>query len=71
MFRVQLLICMFVVSLIVLPAQINAAETQDTQVKSILVTGATTGIGRNLAETLANMVIMYTQVQELTVRWLI
>jgi len=53
MFRVQILICMFVASLIVLPAQINAAETQDTQVKSILVTGATTGIGRNLAETLA------------------
>ena len=53
MFRVQLLICMFVASLIVLPAQTNAAETQDAQVKSILVTGATTGIGRNLAETLA------------------
>lgn len=34
------------------PSQSHAADT--TEVKSVLITGATTGIGRNLAETLAS-----------------
>jgi len=50
MFRTQILIILF----LIWAAPSNAAATADTQVKSILVTGATTGIGRNLAETLAS-----------------
>ncbi len=50
MFRTQFLIILF----LIWAAPSNAAATDDTHVKSILVTGATTGIGRNLAETLAS-----------------
>ena len=50
MFRTQVLIILF----LIWAAPLNAAATDDTQVKSILVTGTTTGIGRNLAEKLAS-----------------
>jgi len=45
MFRTQVLIILF----LIWAAPLNATATDDAQVKSILVTGATTGIGRNLA----------------------
>ena len=50
MFRAQILIILF----LVFTGPINAYAAQDAQIKSILVTGATTGLGRNLAETLAS-----------------
>ena len=50
MFRAQILIILF----LVLTGPTNAYAAQDAQIKSILVTGATTGLGRNLAETLAS-----------------
>jgi NAD(P)-dependent dehydrogenase (short-subunit alcohol dehydrogenase family) len=53
MIRVQTFIVLFVAILFTLPAQASEAPGQGPGVKSILITGATTGIGRHLAETLA------------------
>ena len=53
MIRVQTFIVLFVATLFTLPVQASEAPEQGSGVKSILVTGATTGIGRHLAETLA------------------
>lgn len=53
MHYVQILIRALVATLLVLSIPSLAEVVQDNQARSILVTGATTGIGRNLAETLA------------------
>jgi len=53
MHYVQILIRALVATLLVLSMPSLAEVVQDNQARSILVTGATTGIGRNLAETLA------------------
>lgn len=50
---VEKLIRTLVATLLVLAVPSLAGAVQDNQARSILVTGATTGIGRNLAETLA------------------
>ena len=50
---VEKLIRTLVATLLVLAVPSLAVAIQDNQARSILVTGATTGIGRNLAETLA------------------
>ena len=54
MFRLQILIVMFFAALWVLSPHASATLEQSSEVKSILVTGATTGIGRHLTEVLAN-----------------
>ncbi len=43
---------LFVAAFLIIPATVSGADTADAQ-KAILVTGASTGIGRNMAETLA------------------
>ena len=53
MFRVQTLIILLIATLSLIPVQASEVPKQGSGIKSILVTGATTGIGRNLAETLA------------------
>ncbi|MDA8786410.1 SDR family NAD(P)-dependent oxidoreductase [Porticoccaceae bacterium] len=53
MLRTSLSICLIIVTLLALPISTVAMAPQDSEAKSILVTGATTGIGRSLAETLA------------------
>lgn len=53
MFRPPLLICIVIASLLFIAAPSEVHATENNQSKSILITGATTGIGRNLAETLA------------------
>lgn len=50
---VEKLIRTLVATLLILAVPSLAGAVQDNQARSILVTGATTGIGRNLAETLA------------------
>lgn len=50
---VEKLIRTLVATLLILAVPSLAGAVQDNQTRSILVTGATTGIGRNLAETLA------------------
>lgn len=50
---VKKLIRTLVATLLILAVPSLAGAVQDNQARSILVTGATTGIGRNLAETLA------------------
>ncbi|MFT6992813.1 MAG: NAD(P)-dependent dehydrogenase (short-subunit alcohol dehydrogenase family) [Paraglaciecola sp.] len=54
MLRVQYLINVLIVTMLVIGVPTNAISKQETKMKSILVTGASTGIGRNLAETLAS-----------------
>ena len=51
---VKKLIRTLVATLLILAVPSLAGAVQDNQARSILVTGATTGIGRNLAETLAD-----------------
>ena len=53
MSRVQYLIHFLTVTMFVIGIPTNANSQQTTKIKSVLVTGASTGIGRNLAETLA------------------
>lgn len=52
MFRAKLVFSVLIATVLVVSFQSNATA-KDAEVKSVLVTGATTGIGRNLAETLA------------------
>ena len=54
MLRVQYLIHVLMVTMLVMGIPAHANSKQETKIKSILVTGASTGIGRNLAETLAS-----------------
>ncbi len=54
MLRAQYLINLLVATMLVIGVPTNAISKQETKIKSVLVTGASTGIGRNLAETLAS-----------------
>jgi NAD(P)-dependent dehydrogenase (short-subunit alcohol dehydrogenase family) len=54
MIRVQYLINFLVVTFFVISVPTHAISQSEIKMKSVLVTGASTGIGRNLAETLAS-----------------
>ncbi|MFT4941469.1 MAG: NAD(P)-dependent dehydrogenase (short-subunit alcohol dehydrogenase family) [Paraglaciecola sp.] len=54
MIRVQHLIYVWVATILLISVPTHAMSKQETKMKSVLVTGASTGIGRNLAETLAS-----------------
>ena len=54
MLRVQYLINLLIATILVVGVPASAISKQETKMKSVLVTGASTGIGRNLAETLAS-----------------
>ncbi|MFQ3190046.1 MAG: NAD(P)-dependent dehydrogenase (short-subunit alcohol dehydrogenase family), partial [Paraglaciecola sp.] len=54
MIRVQYVINLLVATVLVIGFSTDAISKQETKMKSVLVTGASTGIGRNLAETLAS-----------------
>jgi NAD(P)-dependent dehydrogenase (short-subunit alcohol dehydrogenase family) len=54
MIRVQYVINLLVAAMLVIGFSTDAISKQETKMKSVLVTGASTGIGRNLAETLAS-----------------
>ncbi len=53
MFRVHILLSLLVTALLLVTIPNEVGASQESKVKSVLVTGATTGLGRNLAETLA------------------
>ena len=53
MFRFQLIASVLLATIVALGMQPDAQAAQEAEMKSVLVTGSSTGIGRNLAETLA------------------
>ena len=53
MFRFQLIASVLIATIVALGMQPDAQAAQEAEMKSVLVTGSSTGIGRNLAETLA------------------
>jgi short-subunit dehydrogenase len=54
MTRVRYLMMVLITTMLVIGGPTHANSQQQTKMKSVLVTGASTGIGRNLAETLAS-----------------
>lgn len=54
MFRIQIIISLLIATTFFVTLPTSAAPKQQQQTKSVLVTGATTGLGRHLAETLAS-----------------
>lgn len=54
MLRIHYFISALMATMLLFTVHTNTANAEDAEVKSILVTGASTGIGRNLAETLAS-----------------
>jgi short-subunit dehydrogenase len=54
MIRVRYLMMVLITTMLVIGGPTHANSQQQTKMKSVLVTGASTGIGRNLAETLAS-----------------
>lgn len=54
MFPVQIIVSLIFATLLVFTVPQDAAASQENKVKSVLITGSTTGLGRNLAETLAS-----------------